>query len=358
MKQYFFMKSNKYEDQDVGGWYCSEKIDGQTAFWDGGITAGMPKKEVPWANVDKDSRYKDEQFCTGLWSQNANIIHAPESWTRYMPTFPILAELWTGDRRVEGRQRLRSIVSTIHPDEYDWRSVCAMVFDIPSIEYVFRPRKIDTMHYKKVYTKYTQAWMVGHMEDYGIVDVEPWYPFDTIYKIIRKRLNVCENLNYIEQKKLSRFLYKQEVDEYLRQVLDAKGEGLMLRHPDMTHVTVRSTKSLKVKYDHDDEATIVGYTAGKGKLLGLMGNAIVDYKGRRLELSGFTDEERELFANRNINEDGDASAWCREHEGQEVPDWIYNPRFSRGTVITFKYRAMSSYGIPQEAKYWRKYCAA
>ena len=33
------------------GWYASEKLDGQRAWWDGGVSRGMPAAQVPYANT-------------------------------------------------------------------------------------------------------------------------------------------------------------------------------------------------------------------------------------------------------------------------------------------------------------------
>jgi hypothetical protein len=41
----------------IGGWLYSEKLDGERCFWDGGVSTGLAKSEIPWANTNKDERY-------------------------------------------------------------------------------------------------------------------------------------------------------------------------------------------------------------------------------------------------------------------------------------------------------------
>lgn len=50
-----------------------------------------------------------------------------------------------------------------------------------------------------------------------------------------------------------------------------EGEGLMLRNPESFYENRRSKSLLKVKTFYDDEATVLGYTAGTGRCLGMVG---------------------------------------------------------------------------------------
>ena len=66
----------------IGGFYVSEKLDGTRAFWDGGITRGLPTASVPWASVADpktgDRKAKIKPVSTGLWSRYGNPIMAPD----------------------------------------------------------------------------------------------------------------------------------------------------------------------------------------------------------------------------------------------------------------------------------------
>jgi ATP-dependent DNA ligase len=109
---------------------------------------------------------------------------------------------------------------------------------------------------------------------------------------------------------------------------------------------------LKIKPHDDAEATVIGYTSGRetdkgSKLLGLMGALIVEFNGKRMELSGFTDQERQFSS-------AEAASFAASNPGSECPDWITNTNFPRGSQVTFKYRGLTKEGIPQEARYFRK----
>ncbi len=130
------------------------------------------------------------------------------------------------------------------------------------------------------------------------------------------------------------------------------GEGVIVRDPQSWWIPERSHKMIKIKKYLDAEAKVTGYTTGRAtdkgsKLLGMMGALVTEFNGKRLELSGFTDAERELN-----NEE--AFDWACDNPGEEVPDWIEAKHFPRGSIITFTYRDLSRDGIPQEARYYRK----
>ena len=86
-KREFLMLAHTHNPtkEDIGGWFYSEKLDGMRAFWDGGVSSGLPKAQVPWANTDKDERLTKEEIATGLWSRYGNVIHAPENCTQELP---------------------------------------------------------------------------------------------------------------------------------------------------------------------------------------------------------------------------------------------------------------------------------
>ena len=139
-------------------------------------------------------------------------------------------------------------------------------------------------------------------------------------------------------------------------------DGLIIRHPDKVWMPERVYSVLKVKPWDDAEGTVIGYITGRetdkgSKLLGMMGALILDFNGKRLELSGFTEDERKLVVciGSSAGENGDAKNWAIKHPEKECPDWIEAVDFPRGSVVTFKYRGLSNDGIPQEARYWRKY---
>jgi hypothetical protein len=87
----------------------------------------------------------------------------------------------------------------------------------------------------------------------------------------------------------------------------------------------------------------------------MMGALILEIdEGKRLELSGFTDEERTLVDRRSENGYSDAEDWAMENPETECPEGIEAEQFPIGSTVTFRYRGKSKDGIPQEARYWRK----
>jgi ATP-dependent DNA ligase len=135
----------------------------------------------------------------------------------------------------------------------------------------------------------------------------------------------------------------------------------MLREPASCWIPERSKKLLKVKNLNDDEGTVVGYITGRetdkgSKLLGLMGALILDYNGKRLELSGFTESERRLSLIKDYcaaETEDTPQGWAAKNPEKEVPAWIEAKEFPRGSKVTFKYRGLTADGIPAEARYWR-----
>src|SRR5205809_6855024 len=94
----FLMLAHKYvperDSERIKGWYCSQKLDGVRAMWDGGVSRGLLASEVPWANVEKDYRYIEENRATGLWSRLGKVIHAPDWFLDQLPLYPMDGELW------------------------------------------------------------------------------------------------------------------------------------------------------------------------------------------------------------------------------------------------------------------------
>lgn len=95
-------------EQNVSGWWLSEKLDGVRAYWTG------------------------KHFL----SRQGNIYHAPLWYTADLPYFPLDGELWIGRKSF---QRTVSIVRR-HDQPSDWRSVKYAVFDAPTTAAPFEAR--------------------------------------------------------------------------------------------------------------------------------------------------------------------------------------------------------------------------
>lgn len=262
---------------NILNWYASEKFDGMRAVWDGGITRGIPTSQVPGANTAKDYRLLRPPISTGLWSRHGKPIHAPDWWLDKLPPIPLDGELYMGRGHF---QTVMSVCKTLKPG-LAWSNVQYMVFDSPTFD----------------------------------------GPFESVQKYLSKfKLNLATQVKLIDYDHMLRLL-----DE----VVDNKGEGLILRRPDSFWKPERSWDLLKVKKHLDAEATVIGFNWGKGKYQGMMGSLKCVFQGKEFELSGFTDVERMVV-------------------NQEVV------AFPNGSVITFRYRELTKDGLPKEARYWRK----
>jgi DNA ligase 1 len=117
---------------------------------------------------------------------------------------------------------------------------------------------------------------------------------------------------------------RAELERGLARTVAAGGEGLMLHVADAPYLPGRSEALLKLKPHLDAEAVVVGHRAGTGKYRGLVGALRVESaQGRRFFIgSGLGDAMR-----------------------REPPPI--------GTVVTYRYRELTSSGLPRFATYLR-----
>lgn len=345
MNREFLMLAHPYDPSKhrIGGWYASEKLDGMRAFWDGGVSRGVAASEVPWANTEKNSRYQREIIATGLWSRYGNVIHAPGWWLDALPPYPRDGELWI-DRGCF--QSLVSITKRLDPDDSDWKSVRYIIFDTPSLSNVLSDGKINNPNFKKVIGPECLQWC----RDRKAV-ITNQRSIETIL--------LAGGQQYMhpqEQLPLDETAAVQRMYEILDTVVSKNGEGLILRNPRSIWTPKRIWALLKVKQCLDAEGVITGFVSGRAtdkgsKLLGKIGALVLAFgpQARRLELSGFTDAEREFDSHEAIE-------YAIAHPGSEMPkDLPFQGRvFKIGDTVTFKYRELTDDGIPKEARYFRK----
>jgi ATP-dependent DNA ligase len=108
---------------------------------------------------------------------------------------------------------------------------------------------------------------------------------------------------------------------------------------------------MKIKPFDDAQGEVVGFTSGKetdkgSKLRGLIGNVILDYKGKRLELCGFTNEERAFSTE-------ESTKIAYQTPGEQMPTDTQGKHFKIGDTVEFRYRELSDGGIPKDARYYR-----
>lgn len=117
---------------------------------------------------------------------------------------------------------------------------------------------------------------------------------------------------------------RKSLDLKLEEILKLGGEGLMLHRADALYTTGRSDVLLKMKLWHDAEAKVIGHQPGKGKYSGMLGALKVrTVEGVEFMLgTGFNDAERR------------------------------NPP-AVGSVVTYRYRELTTRGVPRFASFYR-----
>ncbi len=219
-----------------------------------------------------------------LLSRQGNVIHSPSWFTQHWPKLPMDGELWLGRGSF---QPLLSCVKKQVPAENKttscWRDVRFMIFDLPKHPGNFSER-VNKMQILLMQSPSAYLAMINQMK--------------------------LKGLTALEQK--------------LNEVIAAQGEGLMLHLASAYYQKGRNPALMKLKKDQDAEATIIGYTEGKGKYQNQLGAIQVKTNdGVQFKIgSGFSDAQR---AN---------------------PPKI-------GTIITFKYNGVTQAGIPRFARFWR-----
>ncbi len=348
-KREFLMQSHKYNSKknDIRGWYISEKLDGLRAFWDGGVSRGDLASNVPWANTAKD---KKEFRATGLWSRKGKVIHAPDFWLDQLPVMPLDGELFAGRGR---RQVTMSYARKHTPVASEWRQLSLNVFDIPEYDHVFSDgRYYDsncdvTIQDALTYCRDARSNLLHNPFNFRGTLQMPELQYLNNPACWHNQVLLSNDINEVNN----------TIHSMMDTILSLGGEGLVFRNPLSKWEPHRSHDVLKLKPYLDDEAVVIDYVSGRetsrgSKLRGLMGALVVKYHNKIFELSGFTDYERRLSHTHDIDYGFD---YAYEHPGETMPSLIYSPEFPRGSTVTFKYRELSTDGIPIEASYFRKH---
>ncbi len=348
-KRDFVMLAHTYKGgEPIGSWFCSEKLDGVRAYWDGAMTRGMLCKDVPFANVEKDDRYINVPRATGLWSRYGKAIQAPEWWLNRLPVgLPLDGELYRGRSEF---QSLISIVKRLIPGP-EWNTVQFKVFDSPPYHATFANGEISNVNFKKRFVG------IQYPRSGPGADASRCWNFTSVLRYLQGAGIENDVVQILPQDQLAPAsrTAQDQVRERLDAIITGAGEGLMLRHPTSFWVPQRSRQLLKAKGMLDSEAQVIGYVFGReGKLLGLMGAMIVKWNSRIFELSGFTDEERWLMRCGAATDQSAYDFGC-EHPGERVPEPFHNPRFPIGSLVSFRYRELTDDKVPKEARFLRKH---
>ena len=187
----FLMQLHKYTGkEDISNFFISEKCDGTRCFWDGGVSRGVPTKEVPWANITNpktgEPKAKVKPVATGLWSRYGNPIIAPDWFLNKLPSCLLDGELFAGRGRF---QKCRSIVAGDTPG-LDWDQIRYCVWGSPSFEAVFGTGEIKNPNFNKILSEpLIRGWFKERAEAGVLVD----------FKSLDKPVSFLSELQFVLQ---------------------------------------------------------------------------------------------------------------------------------------------------------------
>jgi DNA ligase-1 len=182
--------------------------------------------------------------------RSGRTIDAPAWFIAKLPKEPLDGELWIGRGQFDV---LSGTVRKAKPVDAEWQKVNYMVFELPSGSGRFKDRALAIE---------------------SIVNATAW-----------------PQLQAVEQMTIAN---RATLQAKLDDVVQGGGEGLMLHLASAPLATGRSDVLLKLKPLSDAEATVVGYIAGKGKYVGMVGALVVKTAdGQRFNLgTGLSDAQR------------------------------------------------------------------
>jgi DNA ligase 1 len=146
-----------------------------------------------------------------LYTKNGNPIFTPKEFTNNFPSFELDGELWT---KRDDFENIQNIVLDKSPSS-KWNEISYNIFEAPNSKGNF---------YKRV------------------EKIKIWF-----------ENNPNNNVNIIKQ-----YLCKDEedLDTFLEKIISLKGEGVIIKNPNLEYINKRSQNSLKVKKFYDDEGII------------------------------------------------------------------------------------------------------
>jgi DNA ligase 1 len=207
-------------------------------------------------------------------------VPASAGFLRRLPPVPLDGELWLGRGQFE---TLSGLVRRLAADDGDWQAVRYMVFDLPGGAGGFAARHLQLQAVVR-----QQGWSALVAVDQAVLP-------DRV--ALRRRLQT---------------------------VLDAGGEGLVLRRADAAYAGGRSAAMLKLKPRQDAEAVVLAHLPGQGRHAGRLGALLVRADNGQVFAigTGFSDAQR------------------------AAPPAL-------GQRISFAYRGLTEAGVPRFASFLR-----
>ena len=263
------------------------------AAWPWAAVAATPQERVQLASVwpagqSPRAYLVSEKFdgVRAVWDgqvlrfRSGRLIAAPAWFLAALPALPLDGELWMGRGQFD---RVSGAVRKTVPDDLEWRAVKYLVFDAWGRPEPFAQR-VNGL---------TQAVQAAQ---------QPW--------LLAVAQTVVEDTAALESR--------------LQEVVSQGGEGLVLHRADALWQAGRTEALFKFKPQADDEARVVGYQAGKGRLQGLTGALLLETpQGQRFAL------------------------------GAGLSDVLRRNPPPLGTWVTYSYRDRTPSGLPRFASFVR-----
>lgn len=212
---------------------------------------------------------------TQLLTRNGKKIYAPKWFTKDYPPFKIDGELWT---KRDDFENISSIIRDKIPSK-NWSQIKHYIFEVPNAHGGLFQRLDKVKPYENKYIKILPQIIIQN---------------------------------------------KEHQKNYLKEIEEQKGEGIVVRDPKSLYINKRTSKALKVKSFKDMECEIIGFTDGNGKYSGKVGAIIC-----------------QLFNKTKFK------------IGSGMSDKFRNNPPKIGTIITFKYQNITKYGKPRFPVYLR-----
>ena len=151
-------------------------------------------------------------------SKNGNKIYAPFWFTKDFPPFELDGELWS---KREDFENIQNIVLDETPS-IKWNEITYNIFEVPNTDGNFDKRL------EKI-----QLW----------IEKNP----NKFIKIIPQK--ICKN--------------ESDLDNYLKELIAKKAEGIILKNPNLDYFTGRNENILKVKKFYDEEGLVIALNYSK-----------------------------------------------------------------------------------------------
>ncbi|NQY21203.1 MAG: DNA ligase [Campylobacteraceae bacterium] len=179
-------------------------------------------------------------------SKNGNKLYAPESFFKNMPNFPLDGELWTKRSDFEN---IQSIVLDKKPSIH-WNKITYNIFEAPNSKGDFKKR---------------------------LEKINLWFKANPTSNVKIIKHYVCKD--------------RKHLYNFLNDIIKIKGEGVIIKNPNLPYITKRTSNSLKVVMFHDIEGKVININFNKNNrmksLVVQLDNGVVFNLG-----NGFTKEQR------------------------------------------------------------------